>query len=426
MAESSTGGSRLAAPGRQDGPSVILVVEDDASTRDLLCAMLEIEGCGVEGAADGEAALARVEAGGVDLILLDLMLPKVNGLEVCRRVRAHHDRAYLPIIMVTAVAGEADRHTGFLAGADDYVTKPFRIDEVLDRVRAWLATRQRLVDCSEVQSRLAAILDSSNDAIIATRLDGIIQSWNAAAERFYGYRAGEAIGQSLGILLPPDRLAELPQQLALLARGESLADYETVWVRKDGQQVAVALSIAPLTGPTGAITGGVTTARDIRKRKQAEEQIRALNADLERRVAERTAQLEAAIKELEAFSYSVSHDLRSPLRAIDGFSRTLLRRHASELSPGGQTYLQYVRENAQQMGQLIDDLLAFSRLSRQPLDKQSVAPAVLVREVLAALRTDVGDRRVELVLGELPPCWAAPALLKQALANLLGNALVTR
>ena len=147
------------------------------------------------------------------------------------------------------------------------------------------------------------------------------------------------------------------------------------------------------------------------------------HGELERRVIERTAQLEAANRELEAFSYSVSHDLRAPLRAINGFARILLEEHAPHLADEAQEYLQLVRDNAQHMGQLIDDLLAFSRLSRQALTRQPVAPADLVRQVLSELRPLQGERHITLSIGDLPPCEADPALLKQVLVNLLTNAL---
>jgi light-regulated signal transduction histidine kinase (bacteriophytochrome) len=140
-------------------------------------------------------------------------------------------------------------------------------------------------------------------------------------------------------------------------------------------------------------------------------------------VRQRTAELEAANKELEAFSYSVSHDLRAPLRAINGFSRILLEEHAPYLSDDAQRYLHIVRDSAQEMGQLIDDLLIFSRLGRQPLTKQLVAPADIVRQVLEDLRSEREGRCVNLVIGELPVCQADPVLLKQVFVNLLANAL---
>jgi len=153
----------------------------------------------------------------------------------------------------------------------------------------------------------------------------------------------------------------------------------------------------------------------------AEVQRRA--AELEERVAERTAALQTSNQELEAFSYSVCHDLRAPLRAMDGFSRILLEEHAPQLTEEAQRYLRLVRLNAQQMGQLIGDLLTFSRLSRQPLTKQPVAPAEVVRQVWEELRAEREGRRVELTLGELPECIADPVLLKRVYANLLANAV---
>jgi len=153
------------------------------------------------------------------------------------------------------------------------------------------------------------------------------------------------------------------------------------------------------------------------------EQIQRHARELEQRVIARTAELEAANKELEAFSYSVSHDLRAPLRAIDGFSRILLEDYIADLPDEAQHYLQLVGENTQQMGHLIDDLLAFAQLSRQPLNKRGVATADLARQCLEDLHAEQGGRCVEISIGDLPACEGDPALLKQVWINLLANAL---
>ena len=163
--------------------------------------------------------------------------------------------------------------------------------------------------------------------------------------------------------------------------------------------------------------------QELAERQKAEAEIRQLNADLEQRVAARTAELEAANKELEAFSYSISHDLRAPLRAIDGFARILLEDYTASLPDQAQQYFQYIRENAQRMGQLVDDLLAFSRLSRLPLNKRSVDTAALVRQCLHELSDEQVGRQVEIRVGELPACVGDPALLRQVWFNLLANAL---
>jgi len=151
--------------------------------------------------------------------------------------------------------------------------------------------------------------------------------------------------------------------------------------------------------------------------------IRKLNAELEQRVLERTGQLEAANKELEAFSYSVSHDLRAPLRAIDGFSRILLEDFAAHLPDEGKNYLKLVRDNTRQMSQLVDDLLAFSRLGRLGLTKQAVDPAKIVRLCLTEMQKEQEGRQLDLVMGSLPACLADPTLLKQVWMNLISNAL---
>jgi signal transduction histidine kinase len=163
--------------------------------------------------------------------------------------------------------------------------------------------------------------------------------------------------------------------------------------------------------------------REIGERTKAETALRRLNDELEVRVAARTAALEAANKELEAFSYSVSHDLRAPLRVIDGFARILREDYTASLPDEAQQYFGYIRENAQRMNSLIDDLLAFSHLSRQPLTKGSVDVAELVCQCLHELESEQAGRQLAIHVGKLPACAGDRSLLKQVWFNLLSNAL---
>jgi PAS domain S-box-containing protein len=269
---------------------------------------------------------------------------------------------------------------------------------------------------------LVAIVESSDDAIIGEDLRGIVTSWNAGAAKEFGYPASEMIGQSIARLIPPELRDGEAEILGKIEWGESVPPYETQRVRKDGSIFDVSLTLSAIKDAAGRIVGASKVVRDITDHKKAEEKIRQLNAELEQRVIERTAELEAANKELEAFSYSVSHDLRAPLRAVDGFSQAVLEDFGAQLPEEGRQYLETIRHGAQKMGALIDDLLTFSRLSRAPLNKKEVNTANLVRDVLEDLDPRQTGRKIDFRIGELPPCAGDPALLKQVWMNLLSNA----
>jgi light-regulated signal transduction histidine kinase (bacteriophytochrome) len=179
----------------------------------------------------------------------------------------------------------------------------------------------------------------------------------------------------------------------------------------------------PIFNEQGKVTKVIGVSNDITERKQVEEEIHKLNAELEDRVNERTAQLEAANKELESFSYSISHDLRAPLRAIDGFSSLIQDEYANQLPQDGIEMLHKVRLSAGRMNQLIDDLLRFSRFNRQPLNILLVQPLDIVQKALEIFRNEREGRQVEIVIGDMPACQADPSLLMQVWINLISNAL---
>lgn len=292
--------------------------------------------------------------------------------------------------------------------------------------RQYVAIRTDITErkmAREAQERLAAIVNSSDDAIIGKTLEGVITDWNPGAEKLLGYTAAEAIGRPITLIFPPERMAEEAGILRQISGGGSVKHYQTVRVCKDGRRVNVSVTVSPILNQQGQVIGASKILRDITEQKRAEEEISRLNAELEARVARRTAELEAANKELEAFSYSVSHDLRAPLRAINGFAGIVLEDFSSQLPEEGRQYLERVRKGGQRMGELIDDLLAFARLSRQTLEHQSVETNRLVREALEELNPRTQGRAIELRVGELPGCRGDRSLLKQVWVNLLSNAL---
>jgi len=398
---------------------------------------------------------------------------------------------------------------------------------------------------------LGAIVQSSDDAIVGKNLKGIVTSWNAGAEKLFGYLAPEMVGQSIRRLIPPERQHEEAEILARVRNGESIRHFETVRLCKDGRKIDVSVTVSAIKDDTGKIIGASKVARDITERKRtalalaesqalyhslveqmpagvfrkdaagryvfvnsyfarirnetpeqflgqlpqelppaerpfveeatrhhaqimktgrpievldeyrrndgqtlffhvvkspvldsdgkitgsqgvlldvttekrAEGEVRRLNAELEQRVIERTAQLEAANKELEAFSYSVSHDLRAPLRAVNGFAGIVLEEFGPQLNGEGRRYLERIRNGGRQMGVLIDDLLAFSRLGRQSMSTQSIDAAQLVQAALGELAPQLERPQIVINTGQLPICRGDPVLVKQVWINLLSNAI---
>ncbi|HEX5394123.1 MAG TPA: MASE3 domain-containing protein [Rhodocyclaceae bacterium] len=247
---------------------------------------------------------------------------------------------------------------------------------------------------------------------------------NRAFCEMLGYSAAELKNLRWQDITHPDDVIPTQQALDQLISGEKESTrFVKRYLRKNGSVVWVDLSTSLRRDEAGTPLYFLTNVSDISDRKRAEEEIRALNAELEQRVADRTAKLEAANKELEAFSYSVSHDLRAPLRAIDGFSRKVVDGYGDKLDDEGRRQLQVVRDNAQRMGRLIDDLLAFSRMGRREIAEQLVDMEAMARSVVEELRAAEPQRDIQFSFTPMPPIRGDAAMLRQVWQNLLSNAV---
>jgi len=281
-------------------------------------------------------------------------------------------------------------------------------------------TQQRTAE--RERARLAALVESSDDAIVSKSLEGIIETWNGGAERLYGYARSEVAGRSINLIVPPDRADEETAILRRIGAGERIPHFDTVRVRKDGTLVDVSLTIFPVRDASGQVIGASHVARDITERKRYENEIRSLNESLEQRVAERTEELAESNRELESFSYSVSHDLRAPLRSIDGFSRLLLEELSSTLDARSKERLERIHAAAGRMGQLIDALLDLSRLNRTEMRREFASLSTLATHIVHELQRSMPQRHVEFAIQPGLTAFGDQRLLRILLENLLGNA----
>jgi PAS domain S-box-containing protein len=300
---------------------------------------------------------------------------------------------------------------------EDGVLVSSAIRDITERKRAQEALR-----VSEERFRL--LVNGVEDyAIFMLDPTGHVVSWNTGAERIKGYTAEEIIGRHFSRFYPREDIesGKPPMELDRAAADGRFEDEE--WrLRKDGSRFWANVVISALRDDSGNLRGFAKVSRDITDRKRAEE-VERLNVDLEKRVTERTSELAAANKELEAFAYSVAHDLRAPLRHIDGFSKLLAEHVGASLDEDGKHYLDSIRGSANNMGHMVDDLLNLSRVARKELTLQVTGMSSLVEEVLRDLQPETKDREIEWKIASLPFVECDPILVKQVFVNLLANAI---
>lgn len=294
------------------------------------------------------------------------------------------------------------------------------VRDITDRKRAEAEIR-----ASEEQTRL--IIETALDAVITIDETGCITGWNPHAERTFGWTGAEVLGQPVADVIIPasQREAHRSGLRRFLETGNGpmlRRRLELTALRKDGVEFPVELTISPLQRSDGRWTFSAFV-RDITERKVMEEAIRRANDSLERRVKRRTTQLAEVNRELEAFNYTVSHDLRAPLRHIEGFLEIFMEHAGGKLDEKGREYLDLIADSAHKMDTLVDGLLAFSRMGRTSLNKTSVPLKPMIEDLRQLLLASTPERKVVWELDELPEVTGDPTMLRQAFFNLLSNAL---
>lgn len=268
---------------------------------------------------------------------------------------------------------------------------------------------------------LTATIESSPQAIFTLDVEGRVGLWNPSAESMLGWNHYEIIGKPIPLTSSESR-SEFRELRERVLKGETVMGHETTWQKKSREPFSISLSAAPLHDLSGKINGMIAVVEDITLRKQAENEIQRFNRELEQRVEERTTQLQSVINELETFSYSVSHNLRGPLRHVNGFARALLEDYAPELDATGQDYLSRICVSADQMSRMVDALLTLAQITHAELHIEDVNISNLAEEALDQQQDLEPKRRVTSSVVPHMHTKGDPAMLSIVLQNLINSA----
>lgn len=332
---------------------------------------------------------------------------------------AHHRNGYFLDMRVRPM-GNARELFGLKRDSSEIPVEislsPLETDEGVFAIAAIRDTTER----QRAEKKFRGLLEAAPDAIIVVDRAGIIQIVNTQTEKMFGYDRTEILGQPIETLVPKrfrkkhsKHRQGYYEEAPVRPMGVGL---ELFGLRKNQSEFPVEISLSPLEADEGLLVSAVV--RDVTYRKKNEDDIKKLNNDLK----QHAAQLEAANKELESFSYSVSHDLRAPLRSIDGFSQAILEDYGQTLPPEGRKYLERVRVAAQRMAMLIDDLLALSRVTRTPLQPRFINLSEIAQEVSNNLFESEPKRKAEISIMPDLRAEGDPRLMRIVFENLLGNA----
>jgi signal transduction histidine kinase len=355
----------------------ILVVEDSPTQAEQLEYTLQKNGYRAVVAHNGVEALELLRRRRPALVISDIVMPEMDGFELCRRIKGNEELKDLPVILLTALSDPADVLKGLECGADSFITKPYDGEYLVALIERALMN-------------------------VGLRGGAGPQAGNEVHFKGRKYVVTSGRQQILDLLLSTYETAVM-KNFELKAVQEKLKALNEQLERKVEERTAALVA-------------------EIEERTRAEEEVKRLNVELEQRVAARTAELEAANKELESFAYTVSHDLRAPLRSIDAFSRAIEEEKAGILDESGKDYLRRVRASASQMSQLIEALLRLSRITRGELNRATVDLSVLVKSIADELKKAEPGRGVEFVIADGLIAEGDPTMLRAVVDNLLRNA----
>lgn len=401
----------------------VLILEDSPDDAELEVAMLDEAGytCHWERVQTRDEFLARLKEPNYDLILADYSLPAFDGLSALKLVRAIG--IDIPFILVSGTLGEETAIESLKAGATDYVLKP-RMSRLVPVVQRALEERQEHHQRQQAEAALRA--SEAKLRLATTQMPAVLWTTDVNLRLTSSVGAALPLSEPEGGRQDGSSLHEVFQTGAadsppIAAHRRALSGQSSTYEQRVNDRV-FEVRVEPLRDADERILGCLALGVDITERKCAEDEIRRLNAELERRVQERTAQLEATNRELEAFSYSVSHDLRAPLRVIESFTKAMEEDFGAGLDPQARHYLDRVRAATERTKQLIADLLQLSRVSRSEMQLEQVDLTQLARAVAAELQQTMPTHPVTVAIadGVITTCDAR--LVRVLLDNLLGNA----
>ncbi len=397
----------------KNGKPLVLVVEDNVDLNAFICDSLKRH-YRTESAHSGMDGLTKITNLSPNLIITDLMMPEMSGEELIAAVRACRQFDDTPIMVLSAKFDEAERLKLLQQGAEDYVVKPFAVDELrvradnliklkntLQRTKNESLTTHR--ELQESKSLLAAIVESSDDAIIGKALDGTIVSWNKGAERLYGYAAQEIIGKPISLIIPAEASDELKNILGKIKLGENISHHETVRLRKNGTPVDISLTLSPVLDALGNVVGASAIERDITERK---------NLD----------------KLKDEFIVTVSHELRTPLSVVLGMIETLRDGLDGPLTASQQETIEVGSRNALRLCKIINKLLDMSRLESGKVNPRFrlVDLKALIADIKHDIQSEVDKKNLTLeenLPESLPKLNIDPDMITDVMANLIDNAL---